>query len=91
MAYARVVTHYVRHNAWIEDQGLLRDVGRFAHQPGIIVTGRFDFQAPIGWAWDLSRAWPRAKLVVVNDAGHVLAAKGITRELIRATDEFANL
>lgn len=76
MAYARLVTHYVRHNAWIEDQGLLRNVDRIAHQPGIIVIGRFDFRTPIGWAWDLTRAWPRAKLVVVNDAGHVLARQG---------------
>jgi len=62
MAYARLVTHYVRH----------------------------DFQAPITTAWRLHRLWPRSKLVVVNDAGHAASSPGITSELLRATDCFAN-
>jgi len=91
MAYARLVTHYVRHNAWLEDGSLLRDAGVLAGIPGIMVNGRFDLQAPIGWAWDLHRVWPGSKLVIVDDAGHDASAAGITRELIRATDHFAML
>lgn len=91
MAFARLVTHYVRHNAWLEDGSLLRDVGRIAQIPGIMVAGRLDFQAPIGWAWDLHRVWPGSKLVVVNDAAHDLYEAAITRELIRATNRFAKL
>ena len=56
-----------------------------------MVNGRFDFQAPIGWAWDLKRVWPSAALVIVDDAGHDASNAAITRELIRATDEFAIL
>lgn len=89
MAYARLVTHYVRHNAWIEDESLLCGAGILADIPGIVVNGRFDFQAPIGWAWDLRRAWPSAEYVIVEDAGHDAFAQGITDALIRATDRFA--
>ena len=89
LAFARIVTHYVRHYAWLEDGSLLRDAGAIADIPGIMVNGRFDLQAPIGWAWDLKRVWPRAKLVIVDDAGHDASNAGITGELIRATDEFA--
>jgi proline iminopeptidase len=89
MAFARIVTHYVRHNAWLEDDSLLRGADRLADIPGIMVNGRFDFQAPIGWAWELHRVWPRGRLVIVDDAGHDASNAGITRELIRATDEFA--
>ncbi len=89
MAFARLVTHYVRHNAWLEDGSVLRDAGSLADTPGIMVNGRFDLQAPIGWAWELNRAWPRAKLVIVDDVGHDASNAGITRELIRATDRFA--
>ena len=90
MAFARIVTHYVRHNAWLEDNSLLRDAPAIADIPGIMVKGRFDLQAPIGWAYDLKRVWPRAKLVIVDNAGHDASNAGITDELIRATDQFAH-
>jgi proline iminopeptidase len=91
MAFARIVTHYVRNYAWLTDGKILRNASALAGVPGVIVSGRFDFQAPIGWAWDLKHAWPRAKLVVVEDAGHDGANAGITRELIHATDDFRAL
>ena len=89
MAFARLVTHYARHDAWLEDGALLRGAGALADIPGVIVNGRFDLQSPLGGAWALHRAWPRAELVVVDDAGHAYDHPGITQELIRATDRFA--
>lgn len=88
LAFARIVTHYVRHNAWLEDGILLRKAGLLDAIPGILVNGRFDLQAPIANAWELLRAWPRARLVIVDDAGHS-AGPGLTQELVRATDRFA--
>lgn len=87
MAFARIVTHYVRHNAWLEDGVLLRSAGALAGIPGILVNGRFDLQATIGNAWALHRVWPRAELVIVDDAGHVPDAN-LSRELMRATSRF---
>lgn len=87
LAFARLVTHYVQHYAWLEDECLLRDARVLADVPGILVNGRFDFQAPIANAWELRRAWPRAELVIVDDAGH--ADEAITRELVRATERFS--
>lgn len=89
MAFARLVTHYVRHDAWLGDGRVLRDVGRLASIPGVLVHGRFDFQAPLATAWNLHRLWPSSELVVVDDAGHAASNLGITKELIRATDRFA--
>jgi proline iminopeptidase len=88
MAFARIVTHYVSHNAWLEDGILLRGANALADIPGILVNGRFDFQAPIASAWELNRVWPRAELVIVEDAGHALNTN-LSRELIRATKRFA--
>ena len=87
LAFARLVTHYVRHNAWLEDGCLLAGAGVLADIPGLLVNGRFDFQAPIANAWTIHRAWPRAELVIVDDAGH--AGDAITRQLIAATDRTA--
>lgn len=89
LAFARIVTHYVRHYAWLEDGIILRNAATIAAIPGIMVNGRFDLQAPIGWAYDLKRAWPRAKLVIVDDAGHDASNASIAGELVRATDHFA--
>lgn len=86
LVFSRVVTHYVRPDAWIEDGELLRNAG-LRDIPGVIVNGRFDFQSPLGSAWALHRAWPRSQLVVVEDAGHDV--NGIRQALASATDSFA--
>ncbi len=87
MAFARLVTHYVRHNAWIEDGALLRGATALADIPGVMVNGRHDFQAPISNALELSRVWPQAELVIVDSAGHT-PNEAIALELVRATERF---
>jgi proline iminopeptidase len=90
LAFARIVTHYVRHDLFLEDGILLRNAHLLANIPGILVNGRFDLQAPIGNAWELHRVWPQADLVIVDWAGHAGDEPRLTQELIRATDRFAS-
>jgi proline iminopeptidase len=90
LAFARIVTHYTNHNSFLEDGILLRNSDKLAGIPGILVNGRFDFQAPIGNAWELKRVWPRAELVIIDEAGHA-SSSALDVELIRATDRFAVL
>ncbi len=89
LAFARLVTHYVRHNAWLADGVLVRGAGALAGIPGAMVQGRLDLGAPIAWAWELSKAWPRADLVVVPEAGHAGDHPGISAELVGATTRFS--
>jgi proline iminopeptidase len=88
LGFARLVTHYVRHDHWVEDGVLLRDAASLIHLPGTIVNGRYDFQSPLGNAWVLHRAWPAAELVVAGDAGHDASAPAITDAIVAATDAF---
>jgi proline iminopeptidase len=88
LAFARLVTHYVRHDFWLEDGSLLEGAGALAGIPGILINGRFDFQAPLANAWALKRAWPEAELRVVDQAGHAASNERIAAELVRATDRF---
>jgi proline iminopeptidase len=88
--FARLVTHYVRHDAWVADDELFRGIAALADIPAVLVQGRFDFQAPLGSAWELHRAWPSSELVVVDDAGHDAGAPGIEGEIVRATDRLAS-
>jgi proline iminopeptidase len=87
VGFARIVTHYVRHNAWLEDGVLLRNATALADTPGVLINGRFDFQAPIANAWRLKEAWPRAELVIVDDSGHG-TSPGINSAIVQATQRF---
>jgi len=88
VAFARIVTRYALHYAWLDDGVLLRGATALANTPGVVVSGRFDFQAPIANAWTLKRAWPRAELVIVDEAGHGVGP-GIDDEIVLATQRFA--
>jgi proline iminopeptidase len=88
-AFARLVVHYARTYAWLEDGALLRGARVLAGIPGILVNGRFDLQAPLENAWLLQRAWPGAELVVVDDAGHGFSSE-LADSIARATDRFAH-
>jgi len=88
MAFARIVTHYFHHNAWLEDGILLRDAHRLAGIPGVLVHGRLDLGAPAATAWDLAQAWPDAELHLA-DTGHSGGSE-MTSWLIAATDRFCD-
>ena len=89
MAFARLVTHYWRHAAWLEDGALLRDAVRLAGIPGVLVHGRMDLSGPVDVAWHLARAWPDAELVVVDEAGHGVRDEGMSETVVAALDRFA--
>jgi proline iminopeptidase len=78
---------YIRNDVWLNDGILIENASKISHVPGILVNGRFDFQAPVSNAWELKRAWPRAEMVIVDDAGH--GTPEIGRALVRAADHFA--
>jgi proline iminopeptidase len=89
-AFARIECHYFINGGFLSsDDQLLRDVGQIRHIPAVIVQGRYDVVCPMRSAWDLHRAWPEARLVVVPDAGHSAFEPGIATALRRAADEFA--
>jgi proline iminopeptidase len=86
MAFARIVTHYFRHHAWLEDGVLLRDAHRLRGIPGALVHGRLDLGSPAMTAWELARVWPDATLELV-DTGHT-GGEHMTDRLVAATDRF---
>jgi proline iminopeptidase len=88
LAFARIVTHYVTNNLFLEDGILLRNASALSNIPGVLVNGRFDFQAPIANAWELKRVWPRAELVIIDQAGHGTDVQ-LSSELVNATDRLA--
>jgi proline iminopeptidase len=87
MTFARIVTHYFHHRAWLEPDQLLRDADRLEGIPGVLIHGRLDLGGPLDAAWLLAEAWPDADLIVV-DTGHT-GGTDMTNAIVGATDRFA--
>lgn len=85
LGFARLVTHYVRHDAWLPHDDVFRRLEVLAGIPALLIQGRFDFQSPLGSAWAIHRRWPSSELIVVDEAGHA-ATTGITDQIVEATD-----
>jgi len=91
-AFARIEAHYFVNKGFLAtDDQLLRDAQKLRKIPAVIVQGRYDVVCPMRSAWDLHRAWPEAKLIVINDSGHSMSEPGIRSALIEETARFAKL
>ncbi len=89
LARARIVTHFFRHAAWLDEGALLRGASRLKGIPGVLVQGRLDLQGPLVTAWELARAWPDAELKVIEGAGHSSSDAGMEAAIVAALDRFA--
>jgi len=88
LGVGRLEAHYMVNGAFLDEDQLIRDIGRIAHLPAVIVQGRYDVICPPLSAWRLQQAWPGAVMHVVPDAGHGAMEKGIARALVGATEQF---
>jgi proline iminopeptidase len=64
--FARLAVHYFTQGAWLDDGQLIRDAGKLAGIPGVIVQGRYDVATPAATAWELHKAWPEAEFRLVD-------------------------
>jgi proline iminopeptidase len=70
LAFVRICVHYFARGGFLEDGVLIRDAGKLAGIPGILVQGRNDLGGPVITAWELAQAWPGAELIIIEDSGH---------------------
>jgi proline iminopeptidase len=89
MAFARIVTHYWRHNCWMDGTDLIGGAAKLANIPAKLFHGRLDVSSPPDIAWRLSRMWSGSELTLLDDAGHGAGEPGMTERLVEATDAFA--
>lgn len=88
LRFARLVTHYWRHAGFLEDGALLRDAGRLAGIPGVMIHGRLDISSPPDIAWRLAQVWKDAELVLIGEEGHGLSGNATAKVVLAATDRF---
>jgi proline iminopeptidase len=70
LAFVRICSHYYSHAGWLDENAVIRDAGRLAGIPGVLIHGRLDLSCPVDTAWELARAWPGAELLIDNHSGH---------------------
>lgn len=90
LGLARMEAHYFSHDIFLPKNSLLDNIARLRSIPAVMVQGRYDAVCPIVSADDLHQAWPQARYVIVNDAGHSAWEPGIRAELVKATERFKN-
>ena len=91
LAFALIENHYFVNKGFLEHENQLIESGIdiIRNIPTTIVQGRYDIVCPMTTAWELSKNWPEAKLIVAPSSGHTAFEKEITHELIKATNGYA--
>ncbi len=74
LAFVRICSHYFAHDGFLEDGILIREAGKLAGIPGVLIHGRSDIGGPAITAWEIAQAWPGSELVVISDSGHTRSA-----------------
>ena len=87
--FARLVTHYWSNGCFLDDTPIAANMHRIADIPAVLIHGRYDVSSPLDTAWDLHRAWPPSRLVVLDEAGH--GSADMTRAVVAALDSFRTL
>ena len=91
LAFALIENHYFVNKGFLKHENQLIESGIdiIRNIPTTIVQGRYDIVCPMTTAWELSKNWPEAKLIVAPSSGHTAFEKEITHELIKATNGYA--
>jgi proline iminopeptidase len=89
LRFARLVTHYWGHAAWLDEGVLEREADRLAGIPGVLIHGRLDISGPPDIAWRMAQAWPDAELHLVEREGHGAGGHRTNELILAALDRFA--
>jgi len=88
LGLARIEIEYMKHHTHEVGQKLLDNIQKIKHLPAIFVQGRYDMCCPPMTAYEVAKAWPKAILHMIPDAGHATSEPSIARALVNATQQF---
>lgn len=88
LGLARIEAHYFMNGLFLPEGGLLAHMDAVQPIDAQIIQGRYDMVCPPVTAYDLAAAWPRARLTMIQDAGHSALEPGTRRALVAAVEHF---
>lgn len=83
-SFSLIENHYMANQCFLEEGQLLRDAGKLAGIPTLIVHGRYDVICAPRIAYELHKAMPGSRLIFVEAAGHGGGAQPMRSALIEA-------
>ena len=88
LALARIEAHYFKNRFFLSDNYFYKNLDKIIRIPATVVQGRYDMVCPMVTAYDLVERWPKAKLIVIPDAGHSAMDPSLKSGLIATTEYF---
>jgi len=82
--------HYFANDSFMQPDQLMREAGKLAGIPGIIVQGRYDLLCPPATSHALGRVWREAETRLVEGAGHTLYDPGVRDAVMKAIADVAS-
>ena len=82
-AFARIESHFFINKIFLEEDYIMRNIGKIESIPTKIIQGRYDVVCPLRSAWDLKQRLKNCELFIINDAGHSMSEQGITEKLVQ--------
>ncbi|WFU15702.1 prolyl aminopeptidase [Bradyrhizobium sp. CB3481] len=82
--------HYFSRDSFMEPNQLMREAGKLAGIPGIIVQGRYDLLCPPAISHALAAVWREAEVRFVEGAGHTLYDPGVRDAVMKAIADIAS-
>jgi proline iminopeptidase len=92
IAIAKIECHYTLNNFFMKtENGVFQGIKKIRNIPLTIVQGRYDTICPMRSAYDLHKSLPKSKLIIVPTGSHSPLDPSMTKELIKASEEFKKL
>ncbi len=85
-----IEAHYIANSFFLSPDALIANADRLAAIPGVIVQGRYDLLCPPEAAQALAKAWPAARLEILDNAGHAITEPGVTAALRAGIKDIAD-
>ena len=88
LSMARLEAHYFTNKCFMTDNYILGNIDHIRHLPADIIQGRHDVICPPAGARKLAKAWgSKARLRIVDEAGHSTFEAAIAHALLAALEE----
>ena len=89
LGFARLVTPFFGHHAFLPPDGISGRIDRITSIPAVFVRGRLDIASPLAVTWRLAQQLPMATLHIVEDEDHG-GADTTVELLVQAANRFAD-
>jgi len=83
--------HFARNRYFIAENQILDGCSVLRDVPTTIIHGRNDLVCPMEAGYSLHLALPKARFIVLDDAGHVARGTAMINALVTAADDIAEL